>query len=43
MKNLEKLILRQVVYALIPLADMSCRSGHAVSNMPRPISLAGVK
>ncbi|MFO1387894.1 hypothetical protein [Cellvibrio sp.] len=43
MKNLEKLIARQVVYALIPLADMNCRSGHALSIMPMPISLAGVK
>ena len=43
MKNLENLILRQIVYALIPLTDMSCRSGHAASKMPQPISLAGVK
>lgn len=43
MKNLEKLIARQVVYALIPLAEMTCRSSQAVPAMPVPISLAGIK
>lgn len=43
MKNLEQLILRQIVFALIPLPDMSCRSGQAGSNMPSPISLVGMK
>lgn len=42
MKNLEKLILRQVVFALIPLPDMICRSGKFSSSMPAPISLVGM-
>jgi hypothetical protein len=43
MKNLEQLILRQVVYALIPLPDMSCRSGQVTSGLPIPISLVAMK
>jgi|GEM_PF-808518 len=43
MKNLEQLILRQIVFALIPLPDMTCRMGHSTSSMPAPISLAGMK
>ena len=43
MKNLEKLILRQIVFALIPLPDMSCRAGQMTSTMPMPLSLVGMK
>lgn len=43
MKNLEKLILRQVVFALIPLPDMVCRTGKSTSSMPMPLSLVGMK
>jgi len=43
MKNLEKLILRQVVFALIPLPDMVCRSGQFIASMPVPISMAAMK
>lgn len=43
MKNLEKLIVRQIVYALIPLSDMGGRSANTVVSMPTPISLAGIK
>ena len=43
MKNLELLIVRQIVFALIPLPEMSCRSGQSTSSVPAPISLVGMK
>jgi hypothetical protein len=43
MKNLEKMIWRQVVFALVPLSDMPSRAGQLTPTMPTPISLAGIK
>lgn len=43
MKDLERLIARQVVFALIPLREMTCRSGQISSSVPISISLAGMK
>ena len=43
MKSLEIMLARQVLYALIPLAEMTCRSGQFPSLTHTPISLAGVK
>lgn len=43
MKNLESMLARQVLYALIPLAEMTCRSAQWVNLTHTPISLAGVK
>ncbi len=43
MKNLEILILRQIVFALIPLPEMTCRNNQLSMSTPVPISLAAMK
>jgi S-ribosylhomocysteine lyase LuxS involved in autoinducer biosynthesis len=42
-KNLENWLVRQTVYALIPLSEMGCRCGHFLANTGAPISLANIK